>query len=176
MILETLCKQQDKWESMVKAMRCPNHLILDVVQDMYIKVSGLKNTARLMYNETEVNHFYIYMVLRSVFCDTMSRENKYIKPDEVDSNVINYDFNTEEDEAWERLYGMIQKEINSFGPYGAKLCFTYFKTDKSLRQIANESGISVTSIFHSQKQYREHLYNKFEEDYQDLKNGDYRKI
>lgn len=161
---------------MVRAMKCPAHLVDDVVHDMYIKMSREKNPNRLMYDETSVNHFYIYMVLRGVYADTMKAEGKYILPDEVDANVISYDLDTEEDAAWERLYSLVRDEIVGFGPYGAKLCFSYFKTDKSLREIASESGISLTSIFNSQKQYKQHLYDRFLEDYEDLKNGDYNKL
>ncbi len=161
---------------MVRSMGCPQHLIGDVVQDMYIKLNGIKNSERLMYSESEVNHFYVYLTLRSVFLDNIKRQGQYVLSEDADYSFLSTDANIESDEAWERLYKMVSDEINGFGPYGAKLCFSYFKTDKSIREIASESGISITSIFHSQKQYRDMLNEKFKEDYEDLKNGDYNKI
>jgi len=45
-----------------------------------------------------------------------------------------------------------------------------------MRDIANETGISLISIFHSLKNHKQILKEKFEKDYQDYINNDYNNI
>jgi predicted DNA-binding protein YlxM (UPF0122 family) len=46
----------------------------------------------------------------------------------------------------------------------------------SMRDIATETNISLISIFHSIKNYKEILSTKFQKDYQDYINNDYNQI
>src|SRR6056300_1393990 len=75
MILERLCKNQDKWESMARDMGVPEHLIGDVVQDTYLKLHCMDNPDKILYGEDDVNHFYVYLTIRSVFVNFL-REGK----------------------------------------------------------------------------------------------------
>lgn len=176
MILEILSRDDKKWHDMVRNMGCAEHMVDDVVQEMYIKMHTFKNPERIMYNESQVNHFYIYLTLRSVFVDMIKDEKIYAPEEDMEPLVTDNGMCVDEDAAWQRMYEMVRDGINEFGPYGAKLCFSYFKTDKSLREMAEESGISLTSLFNSQRKYRDELIERFGEDYEDLKNGDYDKI
>ena len=46
----------------------------------------------------------------------------------------------------------------------------------SMRDIASETNISLISIFHSIKNYKEILKTKFQKDYQDYITNDYSNI
>jgi predicted DNA-binding protein YlxM (UPF0122 family) len=63
--------------------------------------------------------------------------------------------------------------MKSWHSYDRILSEKYLSTDYSLRDIANGSGISLTSIFHSMKKNKELLNQLFIEDYEDFINGDY---
>ena len=44
---------------------------------MYIKLHRLiKNGTDIMFNETEVNYFYVFRTLRSMFIDLTRKQNK----------------------------------------------------------------------------------------------------
>jgi len=70
----------------------------------------------------------------------------------------------------------ILAEIKDWHWYDEKLFKLYFMTDMSLRDVAKETKISLTSIYNSVKNYREFIYEKFNEDVEDLYNQDYNKI
>ena len=176
MILDILAKDQSKWISMVKAMGCPHYLVYDIVQEMYIKLSTVKDPYKILFNDTEANQFYVYLTLRSVYMDELKKEGMYKSADDIDLEFMSDHSDMDQEMGWDRLHGRIVEEICALGPYGAKLCNVYFKTDQSIRQISEGSGISPTSIFHSQKQYKKILKDKLEEDYQDYLNCDYDKI
>lgn len=174
MILEALAKEHEKWCSMVRSMGCSETLIEDVVHDMYLKIEGMANPSKIMYDEHNVNHFYVFKTLYSVYVQTV-KDRQHIFPKD-DLVLIDEPIDMDKEEAWDAVYDIALNKINSFGPYGSKLCMVYFKTDKSMRDIASESGISLTSIFNSIRKYRAMIKEDVTEDWQDYKNGDYGKI
>jgi len=178
MILQLLCKNQEKWESMAKAMGCPDHLIHDVVQDVYLKIVEMKNPQKILYGEDDVNHFYVYLTIRSVFLSVLQEEKRSTSIPRVELSLyLEHDpVDMEKEEAWERLWCKISSQIDTFGRYGSKLTNSYFKSDRSMRQMAEESGISLTSIFNSIKKYKAYLQEEFSEDYEDYINRDFDKI
>jgi hypothetical protein len=86
------------------------------------------------------------------------------------------DSNIEEHNAYNDICLMIDEEIDNWHWYDKKLFKLYRDTDLSMRDIASETNISLISIFHSIKNYKEILKNKFEKDYQDYITNDYNNI
>jgi len=76
----------------------------------------------------------------------------------------------------EAISRAVNSEISSWRRYDAMLANMYFKGDLSLRDIANGSGISLTSIFNSVKKYKQRIRHLLMEDYEDYINGDWHLI
>ena len=174
-ILVILDKDRSKWLSIVINLGCPIEYSEDVLHDMYLKIHSMGDTDRFMYKDSgEVNYWYIILTLRSVCYDFLRLRNKQIswKPFDEEYEPLNL----EREEAFNVIYDNIIEACNEFGRYGSKLTQMYFKTDYSLRQIASETNISLSSIFHSIKIYKSTLQDKFGEDFEDFMNGDYDKI
>ena len=68
---------------------------------------------------------------------------------------------------------MIDEEIDNWGWYDKKLFKLYRDNDLSMRDISKETTISLISIFHSIKNYKEILRNKFQKQYDEYKTNDY---
>jgi len=84
-------------------------------------------------------------------------------------------FNKEK--AQDILINNIHSEVDNWDRwYDQKLFKVYYETDISMRKLAKDSRISVTSIFNSCKNYKEILNSKFSEDFQDYINGDFHLI
>jgi DNA-directed RNA polymerase specialized sigma subunit len=115
-----------------------------------------------------------------MFVDYVKARNKYtfyeyMENDEsVEEGLEDVEF--DEQEAFHNLVDSMSSEIMSWERYDIILSQLYFKTDLSLRDIANGSGISLMSIYNSIKNYKNILNNKFIDDYQDYMNGDYHLI
>jgi hypothetical protein len=111
----------------------------------------------------------------------MSASNKFTffeirEDDAIDEELRDFCFDEAMETAFERLVGKITDEMKSWHRYDRILSEKYLKSDYSLRDIANGSGISLTSIFNSMKENKRILKEKFSEDYEDFKNGDYNLI
>ena len=179
-MLEKLAENHNLWIKMVINMGCDKHIAEDIVQSMYLRIHRLvTDEKKIMYNDDEVNRFFIYVTLKNMFVDFVKARNKYtffeyMETDDIEEGLEDIEF--DEQEAFHNLVDSMSSEIMSWERYDIILSQLYFKTDLSLRDIANGSGISLMSIYNSIKNYKNILNNKFIDDYQDYMNGDYHLI
>jgi len=73
-VLEILARYHNKWLSMAISLGVPEHMREDIVQEMYIKIAGLKNPSKMLYKKDEPNTWYVYLTLQSVFIDVVRGE------------------------------------------------------------------------------------------------------
>jgi len=163
-IIEVLDTRRDDWSKMLTNQGCPIHLIDDFIHDTYIKLSNLDNPKRIIREDGDVNMYYVYFTLRSRVVD-YHRQNKLVYVADFIDTTDTDDFDIDNEILLNNLYEGIMSEVNVFGAYGSKLCKLYLPTSLSLRQLATESGISLTSIHNSLKQYKAYIKEEFEDEY-----------
>ena len=62
--LVLLAEKHDDWIRIVRSFGCNNDTSEDLVQEMYIKIHYIiTKGGDIMYNDTEINHFYIFRTL-----------------------------------------------------------------------------------------------------------------
>jgi|TARA_Y100000015_G_scaffold22829_1_gene22087 DNA-directed RNA polymerase specialized sigma24 family protein len=187
-MMQLLSKYHNLWISMGLSMGIPKHLVEDFVQEMYLRLNKyVKNPDKIMYNETEVNKFYVYITIKNLYNDYL-KENKRHQVVRLDDIEVTYEVvettsdaqqkaEIEKQRAEEKLVNLIHKEVNSWDRwYDQKLFKVYYETDISMRKLSADTNISVTSIFNSCKNYKEILNTKLAEDFQDYINGDFHLI
>ena len=187
-MMELLSKYHNLWISMGLSMGIPQHLVEDIVQEMYLRLNKyVKNPEKIMYNETDVNKFYVYITIKNLYNDYLKERsrNQVIRLDDME---VTYEIveptpegqlkaEIEKQKAEERLVDMIQQEVSSWDRwYDQKLFKVYYETDISMRKLSADTNISVTSIFNSCKNYKQILNTKLAEDFQDYINGDFHLI
>lgn len=180
-MLELLGRKHNVWMNMVMSFGCDYQTAQDIVQSMYLRMHKyVKDQKRIMYNDEEVNRFFIYVTLKNMFVSYKNSQSKYkffdIWEHEGAEDFKAEVFDVAMDGAFERLLARISGEMSSWHKYDRILSEKYFKSDYSLRDIADGTGISLTSIFNTIKTNKKILKNKFSEDWEDFKNGDYHKI
>lgn len=180
-MLEILAKNHKIWVRMVVSFGCDRDTAQDIVQSFYLRMHKyVKDSSRIMYNDDEVNRFFVYVTLKNMWKSYLSAKNKYqffdIWEEEGVEEFVEEVFNHDMDTAFERLIEKIDQEMGTWHRYDRILSEKYLKTDYSLREIADGTGISLTSIFNSMKTNKKMLKEKFKEDYEDFKNGDYNLI
>jgi len=186
--MELLSKYHKLWISMGLSMGIPSHLVEDFVQEMYLRLNKyVKTPDKIMYNENDVNKFYVYITIKNLYNDYLKQRNKH-KMVRIDDIEVSYEIvepttelqleaEVKKQKAEEKIIGMIQKEVGSWDRwYDQKLFKIYYETDISMRKLSKETNISVTSIFNSCKNYKQILTTKFSEDFQDYLNGDFHLI
>lgn len=181
-MLEIIAKDHELWVSMAINMGCQRQVAEDIVQEMYLRIHKFANSSRIMYDDNQVNRFYIYVTIRNLYYDYRKSVKRHGVVDMQDFDFDALEFVTplateptveDKEFAVYRLAKRVIGEIHTWGTYNSNLCEKYFRTDMSLRFIARESDISLTSIHNSIKKYRAFLVEEFGEDYEDYKNGDY---
>ena len=166
----------------------PEDIVEDFVHETYLRLNKyVDNPEKIMFNETEINKFYVYITIKNLWSDYSKAKSKYIvyRMDNYDSeytfntsdNVIYEEVNYEKEMAEASILSKINEEVESWDHwYDKKLFKLYYKTDMSMRKLAKETKISVTSIFNSCKNYKDILRSKFGEDFEDYLNGDFNLI
>lgn len=183
-MLELLAKNHKMWVRMVVSFGCDAYTAEDIVQSFYLRMHKyVKDVSKIMYTDDEVNRFFVYVTLKNMWKTYRSSLTKYqffdIWEEEGAEGIYEFReevFDHEMDSAFERLVAKIDGEMDSWHRYDKLLSEKYLKTDYSLREIAEGTGISLTSIFNSMKTNKKMLRDKFSEDWQDFKNGDYNLI
>lgn len=166
-IFELLDDHRSKWGKMLNNLGCPKRLIEDFTHDAYIKISELDDIDRIIHENGEINMYYVYFTLRSRVVDYY-RENKLDYFSDI-VDIQDDELDVDNEILLMNLYNDMMDKMDSFGHYGSKLCKIYLPTSRSLREIANESGISLTSIHHSIKQYKSFLKEEFIDEYKKYK-------
>ena len=190
MILEKLSKRNDEWIKIALSICKDKTLANDLVQEMYLRIEKyVKDPERITTND-KISSLYIYVTIRNLYFKHQNNKKRkiiyqYKDYDSFDDNdVFNNDTDSiendlellEMEKAHKKIMEKILQEISTWHWYDEKLFKLYFFTDKSLRTIASETRISLTSIYNSCKNYKEILTEKFGEDVTDFFNKDYYQI
>ena len=182
--LSKLAGKHKRWVGLVRSMGCNPSDIEDVVQDAYLKVwKYLEKGKNLTYGENDVNDFYMYMTLRSVYYDGKKKKNvvnSEIKDEEtlnrIINNLVSEESSIEESVAYEKLVSRIHEEVNTWEFYHRNVFIAYFTSGLSLDKLSKDIGIGRSSLYNSIKKYREVIRDMFGEDAEDYYNGDYSKV
>lgn len=179
-MLELLAKDHKMWLKMLIDMGCSVYVAEDIVQSMYLRLHKyIKDPKKIMYKDDEVNRFFVYVTLKNMYIS--HKKSKFlffeIREDEYQTDdLLNIEYNAEMDDAFFRFISKIEDEMKTWHRYDRILSEQYFKTEYSLRDISKGTGISLTSIFNSIRSNKKIIKQKFSEDWQDFKNGDYNLI
>jgi len=187
-MLEILGKYHEEWILMGKAIGIPDDLVEDFVQECYIRINKyVKDEKMIMYNDTEPNKFYFYRTLRNLWLDYNKAKSKF-DFSSIDApnfwitqdteGLIDYiKVKDDKDRAEGKLLNLIESEVDSWEYWYDKRLFTiYYFSDVTMRGLAENTGISLSSIYNSLKNYRQRLKDSLGEDWQDYLNEDYEKI
>ncbi len=190
-MLEILSKNHNVWIAMGLSLGIPEDIVEDFIHEAYLRLNKyVDNPEKIMYNETEINKFYVYITIKNLWSDYSKAKSKYVvySIDNYTDPSFSYVFDTsdrivydevnyEKEMAEQSILNKINEEVESWDHwYDKKLFKLYYKTDMSMRKLAKETKISVTSIFNSCKNYKDVLRSKFGEDFEDYLNGDFNLI
>jgi len=182
--LELLAKNHSRWVAMVKGLGCNNEYAEDFVQDAYIRVwEYLQRGVNIDYGDDDVNQFYFWNVLRSIYYNSQKKKGIEIF-ETADDNHLQYVLSklkseyedVEMEDAYSRLITKIFAEVNKWDFYSRNIFIAYFTSGLSLDKLSEDTGIGRSSLYNSIRKYREVIKDLFDEDAVDFFNGDYNHI
>jgi DNA-directed RNA polymerase specialized sigma24 family protein len=173
--LEQVAQHHKEWVKIANIYKVDDYAE-DIVQEVYIALFKYADAAKIIDAKGNVRKGYVFFTIKSLCFQYLNKRNKIDKIGIDTLFNLSDNSNIEEHKAYNDICLMIDEEIDNWHWYDKKLFRLYRDTDMSMRDIAKETNISLISIFHSIKNYKEVLNNKFMKDYQDYINNDYNNI
>ena len=157
--LEIIYDKHNDWVSIVRSFGCNKDTAEDIVQETYIKLSRIINSgANLMYNDTEINYYYVFRTLRSMFLDLKRKESK--------AQLVGFDPELDKrfvlqnnDQDIDQIYNEILGDLKKMHWYDRKI-FEYIDEGESITGLSKKTDISYYSVYNTYKKVLETLKNK----------------
>lgn len=154
-------KDHDKWVKAVINFGCNPDTAEDLVAEMYVKLHILvTNGLDIMYNENEVNYFYVHRTLQSLFID-LKRKEKRVRYIEVHDHMAVMDA---DDVDMQIAYAEVQKNLDKLHWYDKKV-WEIVDAGKSIRSLSEATKISYYSLYNTYRRVKRYLkktLDKFE--------------
>ena len=157
-VIKILSKDHKKWVQMARSFGLTD-TAEDLVQDMYIKINDWKGKYNnsLMYNETEVNQYFVFITLRNLFLDHKRKEKRQ-RNSLLNYKQSSYTSNNEYEDQLE----LIKKEIKNWHLYDRKIYELIFQEGKSMLELSKLTGIDYYSIYRTVKKIKKIINKKLE--------------
>jgi len=153
MVEETIKKlyaKHNTWIDIVSSFGCNRVTSEDLVSEMYIKMQiKLEKGLDISY-EDEINYYYVFKTLRTLFLD-LKRKEKNIKYQEIDdSEFVSHDAN------YDSTYSDIQDELDKQYWYDKKI-FEIINEGMSIASLSRKTGIQYYSLYNTYIKVKEKL-------------------
>lgn len=184
-MLDKLAKYHNEWLKILYSFGCGYDDANDIVQDMYLKINRLIELDKIAYNDS-INKYYIYTTLKNLYIDRIKQNAKSVEY--LDINSEEYEpYNEDKSEAMDKILGRIFKDVSELTTFETRLFelywdlplnpnVTYSGANRSQRDIAFGSDVSLTTIHKHLKRIKDQLTEKYAEDVEDYFNGCYDRI
>jgi DNA-directed RNA polymerase specialized sigma24 family protein len=149
--LEKIFEKNTQWIDIVKSFGCNRDTSQDIVQEMYFKVQKrLEKGTDIQYSEDDINYYYVFKVLRSLFLDLKRKESKVqiVELGEIE--------NCELDINYEDAYEAVTDEINTLFWYDRKV-YEIIDGGKSISELSRQTNISYYSLYNTYKKVKNKL-------------------
>jgi DNA-directed RNA polymerase specialized sigma24 family protein len=150
--IELLYNKHKTWIQIVKSFGCNNSIAEDIVQEMYIKIIlKIKKGLDIKYNENEINYFYIFRTLNSLYID-LKRKNKNIYKINIENinetSFKNKIVNVYQELDYGKKYKLIEKELDKMYWYDKKV-FELINGGESIASLSRKSHIPYYSLYNT---------------------------
>lgn len=149
-MLEVIGKQHTLWLKYLNKLGCQNDCE-DIVQEMYIKIYNYlqKYDRNLMYNDEEVNYYFVYVTLQNLYYDTIKKKKPNLTELEdievVDEEYVEVDI-TKELDAILKWYNSDDNDNVAGKEYYRRIFEEIFIERKPVSELSRESTITYWSL------------------------------
>jgi len=148
-----LAQKQEDWIRIVKSFGCRQVVAEDLVQEMYFKIHNrLNKDLNIMYDDNEINYYYVYRTLHTLFLDLKRKEKRvvkvYIEDVDIDRPIEDIDY--------VGAYEKIEEELNKAYWYNRKV-FEIINGGESVADLSRNSGINYYSLYNTYRKMKEQL-------------------
>jgi len=149
--MQLLFNKHQDWVNIVKSFGVEEDVCEDIVQEMYYKIQiKLEKGLDIMYNETEINYYYIFKTLRSLFLD-LKRKSKNIQKVQLEQVK-----DLQSDIIYDNTYEKVEKELNRLYWYDRKV-FEIITSGESIASLSRKTTIQYYSLYNTFKKVKEKI-------------------
>ena len=149
--MQLLFNKHQDWINIVKSFGVDEDVCEDIVQEMYYKIQlKLEKGLDIMYNETEINYYYIFKTLRSLFLD-LKRKSKNIQKVQLEQIK-----DLQSDIIFDNTYEKLEKELNDLYWYDRKV-FEIITSGESIASLSRKTTIQYYSLYNTFKKVKEKI-------------------
>jgi len=148
--LQKIASKHNDWVRIVKSFGCEGDKCEDIVQEMYLKAHTLISNGTDISFGDEINHFYIYRVLRSLFIDLCRKEAKITK---VNIEYLEKFVEEEEIKEYKDIEGKMKQLdtlLDEVYWYDKKI-FDLISSGMSIAELSKKTNISYYSLYNTYK-------------------------
>jgi len=143
-----------EWVEIVLSFGCKQETAEDIVQEMYYKIQlKLEKGLDIMYNEKEINYYYIFKTLRTLFYD-LKRKGKNITMVSMDDIHL-----TTSDVNYQLRKQQIDSILDDMYWYDKKV-FEICASGKSVAALSRDTGISYYSLYNTYTNAKKYIKEK----------------
>ena len=147
--LKLAYKKHIQWLEIVESFGCNKWTAEDIVGEMYIKLDRVIKQGKDITRDGEINHFYVFKVLTSIFLDLKRKEAKYIL---VELNEYN-DPNNEIEVQYLKNYEKILETLQGLYWYDQKV-YEIIESGESISELSRKTNISYYSLYNTYKKVK----------------------
>lgn len=149
-IIEIAFEKHKTWINVVKSFGCNPSTAEDIVQEMYLQLhKDLNKGLDFTYND-EVNYFYVYKILRGIYCNIYKKEARQLKiyMEEMKEEIVEIDDLGIDEHEYAKRQDKIGEVLSSLYWYDAKV-FEIVASGKSVAALSRETKISYYSLYNT---------------------------
>lgn len=167
--IDDIASRHREWIKIAVYCGCPEHLVDDIVQNMYLKLCEMNinegGLCRITY-KGKLNMVYMFSMINNAITSE-HRKRKDVRlvlghHDKADEYGIN-------EEQYHVMIDHIKDTIDSMHWYDKQLFMLYVNSGHSMRQIEKQTGISLTSINNTIQNVKRKVREENSQEYQDSK-------
>jgi hypothetical protein len=122
--------------------------------DMYLRIGRLVNEGKDISYGDDINHFYVFRTLTTIFLDYKRREKKI-----GDFDFDEYDVEDEVEVEYQKKYEKLMDELDKLYWYD-KNVYEIIEGGVSIKALSRKTNISYYSLYNTYKKVKNYLKSK----------------
>ena len=153
--LNLIFKKHQTWVDIVSTFGVSKETAEDITQEMYIKIhkSILKNGTDIMYCKNEINYYYIFKTLNSIFIDLKRKSKNLVM---VNIEDCEYSLDSQIDVDFNETYNRVKKAIGEL-EWWDRFVFENINSGESIAEFSRNSKIPYYTVYNNYIKTKEEL-------------------
>jgi DNA-directed RNA polymerase specialized sigma24 family protein len=175
-MIEQLAQRDSEWREMAFRLTKDKDLADEIVQEMYLKIYSYsqRKDNNIMFDENQVNFYFVYVVLKNMYTDDLRKSKKHLKTDltiDIAEEIKeysegNFDVQKEAMEVWVNRLNEELESIEDYTRQKANLTYIKFIFQKvfvehiHISVLSREVGITYWSLRNTVLIIKEQIKNE----------------